>query len=66
MLQEPSSTTLLSRTHMVCIPLTVALIFHSDVWQKKGSQALALSGWGDEQGYYGVGLYDIKTRFCAK
>ncbi len=32
----------------------------------KGSQALALSAWGDEQGYYGVGLYGYQDTLLSE
>lgn len=32
----------------------------------KGSQAIALSAWGDKQGYYGVGLYGYQDTLLAQ
>jgi pectinesterase len=32
----------------------------------EGSQALALSAWGDEQGYYGVGLYGYQDTLLSE
>jgi pectinesterase len=61
-----SSTISISRTHTVCHLVKNYFYFPPDSILGNGSQALALSAYGGQQGYYGVGLYGYQDTLLSE
>jgi len=66
MLWGLSSTISISRTHTVCHLVKNHFYFPPDSILGKGSRALALSAYGDQQGYYGVRLYGYQDTLLSE